>query len=184
MTLLVAIIRENQCVLSGDYRITSVNDESEYYDIVRKVVKANEKLLIGYSGDVHITERLSPILKDFIKEKTSADAAARKARQWLIKNTSKENYQTVIFVGKSDNGRATIITVSNYNHYKINKQQGFLQWRSSFGTYSPMPYIEQEVPELNQDIKDLTDYVRNLNYRVSKQDRTVSEKCEVLSIII
>jgi ATP-dependent protease HslVU (ClpYQ) peptidase subunit len=118
MTLLIGIIRDNQCVLSGDYRATSVENENIFHDNVQKIYKANDNLLIGFSGDVSFSIKHGAKINSFINSGTTTDAAARKTRQWLKKNSDINTHQTVILVGKADNGKPSILVISHFNDYK------------------------------------------------------------------
>ncbi|WP_144561599.1 hypothetical protein [Bacillus mycoides] len=180
MTLIMAVVRDNQCVLTGDYRRTKIDNLDEYYDDVPKVFKVNSNILIGFSGDLGVRFRLGKIINSLITKDTSIDDAAIKISQWLKENTTKAEEQTVIFVGKAEDQQPIIINVSHHNNYEVIRQQGTTHWFSSYCYICPNDDIEKEIDNIGSGLEDLVKLVTVINKKVSNTDKMVSPNCKVL----
>ncbi|AXY05504.1 hypothetical protein CUC43_00480 [Bacillus thuringiensis LM1212] len=184
MTLLTAIVKGNQCVLSGDYRRTSVIDETEYYDDVEKVVRANKNILIGFSGDVFFSRIIGPKIFSLIKENFTVDDVAIEISKLLKDNAAPTTQQTIFIVGKGSDGEAAIIEVSHHNAFEFIKYKGEIHWRYSMSKVDPGELIRSNVYELDENIESLISFAKEVNHEVSQTDNWVSSKCKVVSLTV
>lgn len=183
MTLLIGIIRDNQCVISGDYRRTNIHNTEEFYDNIIKVDKLNRNILVGYAGDLHLLPMLARFLTDKVKENTTLDGAARSIKSWAKKYTKQSDHLTTLLVGRADDGKPAIISISHRERYRINKRTykngENINWEFVYANVCPD--IESKLGTLRETVEDVENLCRILNFEVSKVDTWVSEKCEVVS---
>jgi hypothetical protein len=186
MTLLIGIIRDNQCVLSGDFRRTNVQDTEEFYDDIGKIYKVNNNILIGYSGDLKVMAKLSTYFDKGVKPNTTLESAARRIKGWVNKNIEPADHLTVLLVGKADNGKPAIFNISHREKYRIKKRSytGSENINWEFVYANVCPEIESKLSSLGGTIQELEELCRTLNYEVSIVDSWVSNECEVISLEI
>ncbi|KEK25708.1 hypothetical protein [Bacillus gaemokensis] len=184
MTLLTAMVRGNQCVLSGDYRQTSIKDETEYYDNVEKVVQANKNILLGFSGDVFFSQILGPKIYHFVKEDSTVDDIAIEISKLLKKIATPKTQQTIFLVGKGNDEKTTIIEVSHHNGFEITKYQGETYWLHTISEVNPGELIRSNIYSLDENIESLINFAKEVNHTVSQKDNWVSPKCKVISLTV
>jgi hypothetical protein len=186
MSLVMGFITPYCVVMSGDYRKVAVHDTSIYYDDARKLFHVNNNVLIGLTGDYHVSQQLLYFLAHQKLDKATANAVARICRQWLRKNTAEDVRQRIMIAGKADNGKPVIIALNHSDRFKLHfcsASPGRIEWKIIHANVNPLPIVNEEYERLNEITPEtLAEMARKVNERVAVKDSFVSAKCDVVYI--
>jgi len=188
MSLVMGFITPYCVVMSGDYRRTRIDNESEHHDDAPKLFHVNEKVLIGVTGDYNFSRAFLYYLNSQKLDKATANAVARISRKWLREHSSEDTQQRVIIGGIADNSKPILIILSSDDYYKYDKRTvkpGRMAWALTYANVDAEPYINEELEraeEVNTQI--LAELARKVNERVANEDSFVSAKCYVAYIDI
>lgn len=191
MTLVATFATNDFAVMVGDRRRTNVKDTIIQFDDCTKVVKVNNKLLVGHSGDYYIAMDMIDILSPYIKEDDPLEKVVYSFKCFIDslwnKGLDKDKVQlTLHFAGVLENGHLGIARISSFEDYQIvpiDIPSGQIMWDLSIANHNPSEWLS------SHNFKGITvGYIKRLAKRlvkeVSRKDNFVSKDYDIVSIEI
>lgn len=186
MSLVMVFATQEFVVLSGDLRMTSVKDDSIYYDVYPKAFQINQNVLAGFTGDVKVTNELREELKDV--EKTNRLEEVTEHVEKLLSEKWPDAYQTVHLAGISNDGNCKIAILTHRNKFKteyVTVGPNEIKWQVALAYVDPRPLIDthyNELMESDDDInaESIAKLAKKVNEEVSENDVRVSKDCVVV----
>lgn len=194
MTLVMGFATDNYVVFAADRRCTSVENENEYYDDMRKHLRINKKVIAGFSGDFNTTLKCIQHLRKQSLENSTVQAVSFNIRRFLKSQHRKDNKmeQTVIVGGIGAKNKITLIQMTNKDKFQLKKivpGTNHFNWFLAYADVSPEPIIEKEIHELNEMGESLTAQkaieiaVKSVKY-VSGKDKFVSPSYDIDFLVL
>lgn len=188
MSLVMVFATQDFVVVSGDLRMTHVEDDSIYYDVYPKAFQINQNVLAGFTGDVKVTNELREELKDI--EKTNRLEAVTEHVAKLLSEKWPDAYQTVHLAGISNDGNCKIAILTHRNKFKpeyVTVGPNEIKWQVALAYVDPRPLIDKNYYELLEsdhevNAESITKLAKIINEEVSESDVRVSRDCVVVSL--
>lgn len=188
MSLVMVFATQEFVVLSGDLRMTSVKDDSVYYDVYPKAFQINQNVLAGFTGDVKVTNDLRGELKDI--EKTDQLEAVTEHVAKLLSEKWPDAYQTVHLAGISNDGNCKIAKIEHRNEFKpeyVTIGSKEIKWEVALAYIDPIPLIDKHYYELLEsddeiNAESIAKLAKKVNEEVSESDVRVSKDCVIVAL--
>lgn len=186
MSLVMAFATDNFAVMSGDFRMTSIEDDNIYFDNMPKVFQINSRVLCGFTGDCDVSRYLIKTLQK-INDHSTVEAVTRFIKKELTSIDREDLQQTVILTGISDSGKIVILKISHHEGFKIEKIKvppGEIKWQYTVSYVDPEPYIESLFGEIEDCTpENIAAMAKAVNEKVNETDIRVSKQCKILSLV-
>ena len=183
MTLIISVAYKDFVLVLGDRRQTHIENEDIYFDDMNKIFQVNDKVLLGYAGDVWVIDYLKSVLT--VTSKETVQSVARKIRK-IIRSIKKDMYFTVHIAGVSDSGKNELILITHRDGFKLNRivvPNDEIRWLVSGPNIDAESMFAERYENLNEvNIDTIRSLAIQINQEVAEKDKTVSATCDVLHI--